>query len=399
MMMNSNQSREKSSKIKNWGRYGSLMLVGEHGQVIPFRRFKSLLILGVGMLIVALVSAAVLGVVVVSRTGQINTLRQDLEENQQQLAQLRDEKDMLLTQMVLSKQQAGKDPQVAAEAPAQDKSASSPESPALPPAVPAEAPKAKASQPQPVASVKLSADVKELKVTYRPESHLLSIAFRLYNTSKPKVPLAGRTVVVFKNHNEPPIFWLPVPRVQLVDGKPSGQRGKAFKINNYRTEAFKVYNQKAPIRYNTVTIFVYSSDGELLLTKDHSFKIDAPPEPPPIIPVPKPVEVKTAPQATPGPPVERPAQPPGVSPPVVTDTGNAVDSSNQEIDSTAATDAQRGMDASGAPSGGNPPSPGGPSNQDPPSDSGIPATEGEEAASPAHVPPVQSIPTTQGEPQ
>lgn len=314
--MKSDRYKKSDSKRTHRGRYWDLMLVGDQGQVVPFRRFKNLAIVVLGALAISLIAAAVLGVMFASGRVKLKSLERSLAEIQQQLAQLRDEKDLLLTQVVIKKKQSGttSSPKV----PGNKSDAVSKELTGTTGKTTTAAPKS--SKPEPKADKKatpekpeaiLSADARRIKASYQPERQLLSLTFRIYNTSKPKVPLSGRTVVVFKNQDDPPIKWRVVPRVQLVDGKPSGKRGKAFKINNYRTEKFKAYNQKLPVTYNLATIFIYASNGELLLTKEHRFKIDVKPSPKPIIPAPKPVKVIPKPQPD---PVAKPVEPPVPSP-------------------------------------------------------------------------------------
>ena len=315
------------------GKFDDLMLVGEQGQVFPFQRFKNLAKVVVGGLILCLILAVVLGALLVRSQHRFSKLKNDLEGTRQQLAKLRDEKDLLLTQIVIKKKQnsaaqpltdQNKPPKAARH---QD-TAAQVDTPEKTTAGRLPTKKARPPKPSETVAVKFGADARRLKVSYQAERSLLSLSFRVYNTSKPKAPLAGRTVVVFKNQDDPPIKWLVVPRMQLVDGKPDGKKGKAFKINNYRTEKFRAYGQKPPIRYNMATVYIFSSNGKLLLSKDHSFKIEAKPAPKPVIPAPKPVKEKPklpAAPVKPEPPVvePEPKEPTAQGDDAVTNTGNA----------------------------------------------------------------------------
>jgi hypothetical protein len=130
--------------------------------------------------------------------------------------------------------------------------------------------------------VQWKADIRRFAVTYDPDREVLKAQFRIYNTSKPKRPLAGRSVVAFKEMDTSPLKWFTVPRVPISEGKPDGAMGQAFKINNYRTMTFRAYQQKIPVTYDTASVFVFSADGKLITERDFAFHIDA--KPPAVVP-------------------------------------------------------------------------------------------------------------------
>ena len=261
-------------------RYWSVMLVGDHGRVIPFRHFKGLAItLCVGFILM-LIAIIVMAILYTHQMKKLTTLHSRLTEVQQQNSKLRDEKDLYLTRLMLkenkrtfkSEKPASTKP---AEAPAPDpvkvkKEIKEPQKPAPKPKKPAPVVK------QPIKN-KWMADIRNFSVSYDARQEMLKAQFRIYNTSKPKNPLSGRSVIVFKVVDEPSIKWLTVPQVQLQDGKPPADKGQPFQIRNYFTMRFRAYRQKAPIQYNAATAYVYSSEGKLLASKDLAFKIKAPP--------------------------------------------------------------------------------------------------------------------------
>jgi hypothetical protein len=288
---------EKGKGKPKRDRYWSVMLVGDHGRVIPFRYFKTLAI-GICLgFILALIAVVVLMVLYTGQSQKLDQLNAQLKEALSQNSKLRDEKDLYLTQLMVKKNQnrdAANKPAAAKKTEAKnEKKVAKPLAP-KPENKPAAGRKIKKAPPekQPP-KVQWMADIRRISVSYDPKREVLNAQFRIYNRSKPKKPLSGRSVVVFKTLNDPPIKWFSVPRVQLSDGRPSGNRGQAFKINNYRTMHFRAYRQKAPIRYNMASIFVFSGEGQLLASKDFAFKID---DTPPV----KKVEMKPEPsKATP----------------------------------------------------------------------------------------------------
>jgi uncharacterized coiled-coil protein SlyX len=325
MALNSEYRREQDDRPVKRDRYWSVMLVGDHGRIIPFRRFKGIAIGVVGGLILAVLVIIGLSIAYVLQANTIDELKASLEESTRQIAKLRDEKDLLLAKVVVTNKTPTKEktsePSASSDTAAkEDKNLTAKVAPELekqtaaaapkPPPEPKPAPKKKPARP-----VQLNADIRRFNIKYQSQQNLLMCDFRIYNTSKPKSALAGRSVVVFKNMDEPPIKWLAVPRVQLADGIPKGNQGKSFKINNYRTMTFKAYGMKPPVRFNAASIYVYTSKGKLLLNREIPINIDVP-APPPRKPAPAPPKPTAAPSSQPQPAMSppKPAMTPSTPP-------------------------------------------------------------------------------------
>ena len=301
MALNSEYRHEQDDRPVKRDRYWSVMLVGDHGRIIPFRRFKGIAISVVGGLVLAVLVIIGLSIAYMLQANTIDELKTSIEESTRQIAKLRDEKDLLLAKLVVNNKATVKEKQ--SEPPTSDSTAqkedknTAPEVPKpenqtveaapKPSPEPQPAPEKKPAQP-----VQLNADIRHFEIKYQSQQNLLRCDFRIYNTSKPKSALAGRSVVVFKNMDEPPIKWLAVPRVQLADGVPNGKHGKSFKINNYRTMTFKAFGLKPPVRFNAASIYVYTSEGRLLLNREIPINIDVP-APPPRTPAPAPPKPTT----------------------------------------------------------------------------------------------------------
>lgn len=349
---NRHEPGERSTKRD---RYWSVMLVGDHGRIIPFRRFKGIAIGVVASLILAVLVIAGLSVAYLWQTDKIDQLNAALKETNQQMAKLRDEKDLLLAKMVVTNKQPIRERDN--QPPHTDSPLQKAEETAAPSVPEVDSPKTTASvkppQPEkeqqekntpaknkPAPPAQLNADIRRFSADYQMQANLLKCDFRIYNTSKPKQALSGRSVVVFKNLDEPPIKWLAVPRVQLIDGVPNGNRGKSFKINNYRTMTFKAYGLKPPVRYNTASVYVYSSDGKLLLNREIPINIDVPvPAPPKPAPAEPPAVQQPSPTQDSRPTPDRPTATPTTPavPPAPSQTG---------APAPATTDRQPGQDGS-----------------------------------------------------
>jgi uncharacterized coiled-coil protein SlyX len=277
--------REDKGKMSSKrDRYWSVMLVGDHGRVIPFRHFKGLALAFCAAFLLILTAFIVIAFFYAKQIKTIAALESQIAEANLQNSKLRDEKDLYLTKLTLQENRQQDKPKAGAfPAPSKEK----PEPPPVvgkvqksPPAEPAaqQRPASKqAAVKKQVPKVKRKAEIRKFSVSYDRQREVLRAQFRIYNKSKPKKPLAGRSAVVFKHLDEPPMKWLPVPAVALSSGKPTGDKGQAFQIRNYLTMKFRAYRQKAPIQYNSVTAYVFSNDGQLLTSKDFAVNINVPP--------------------------------------------------------------------------------------------------------------------------
>lgn len=366
-------NEEKGKVRPKRDRYWSVMLVGDHGRVIPFRHFKTLAI-GICLgFILALIAIVVLVVLYTGQGQKLERLNAQLKETLNQNSKLRDEKDLYLTQLMVEKNQD----RDAANKPAEPKKTETKnekkvEKPVTPKSKtkPAAVQKIKKEPPEKHSpKVQWKADIRRISVSYDQKREVLQAKFRIYNRSNPKKPLSGRSVVVFKAMDDPPIKWFSVPRVQLSDGRPSGKRGQAFKINNYRTMQFRAYRQEAPIQYNMAVIFVFSGDGQLLASKDFPFKIDYTPPVKKVETKPEPAkkttETRTPEKATTDSAAGKPPEAPPTAPPV--QEKPAVQESKEEpvgptvsvppIPEESAVDKQTPAPQQAAPSGDSPDAP------------------------------------------
>jgi len=289
------------------------MLVGEHGRVIPFRHFKALII-GVGVvLILSLCALILLGVLYTRQRGQIGHLQVQLEQLRTQSTKIRDEKDLYLTQLIALQKQTGMLPQKSADAavaiaeggpPPADANASQASEKAAHEAEEAAPQVEEAKKEIPVQKVepevRWSADIRRFEVSYDNRQGVLTAELRIYNTSRPKKRLRGRTVLIFKAIGDPPSQWAIEPTVPLHNEIPVGKGGRFFSIRNYQTERFKTLRRKNSPKYDMAAVYIFEDQGgELIGKKELPFNVDySPPAPPkPVVTPPK-----TEPEETTAPP-------------------------------------------------------------------------------------------------
>jgi hypothetical protein len=275
--------QDKGKMSSKRDRYWSVMLVGDHGRVIPFRHFKGIVITLCTVFLLILTAFIVVAFFYARQIKTISALELQIAEAELQNSRLRDEKDLYLTKLTLEESRKKN----------QSEDAVSPGPTIKKPASPAVIEKTQKTSPlqqdaettaaKKQAAVKKQApriqpmaQIRNFSAKYDNRNQTLRVQFRIYNTSKPKKPLAGKSAVVFKHLDDPTVKWLPVPAVQLNAGKPTGDKGQAFQIRNYLTMKFRAYGQKPPVQYNSVTAYVFSDDGRLLTSKDFAVNIDVP---------------------------------------------------------------------------------------------------------------------------
>ena len=94
-----------------------------------------------------------------------------------------------------------------------------------------------------------------------------------WRTSPGSRHVSGHAIVIIKGEQMKQSSWLVVPRMPLADGKPTGRhRGYSFGINYFRTMRFSSIYPSFPELYQTASVFVFTSGGELLLEQD--FAVD-----------------------------------------------------------------------------------------------------------------------------
>jgi hypothetical protein len=309
------ETNEKGARKTGRSRYWSVMLVGDHGRVIPFRHFKALIV-GVGVvLVLSLCALILLGVLYTGQRGQIVHLQAQVEQLRTQSTKIRDEKDLYLTELIALQKQTGTLPQKPADAPeAIAEDGPPPADVKVPPASEKAAPEPETAAPQteevkkegpvqkPEPPVHWSADIRRFNVSYDNRQGAVTAEFRIYNTSRPKKRLKGRTVVVFKAIGDPPSQWAIVPAVPLDKEIPLGNQGRPFNIRNYQTERFKTLRRNNSPRYEIAAVYIFADPGgELIGNKELPFNVDySPPAPPkPVVAPPKPAVESPKPVVTP----------------------------------------------------------------------------------------------------
>jgi hypothetical protein len=291
-------SMDKPKKPKRPGadRRWTLLLIGDHGNVISLKHFKAIVI-GIGFLFFfAVVFAAVLFFQYKGTLKQNRDLKNWFASSEKQIEKLRHDKEILMARLVRAEVRAKendngdrqipqkmKDVQPAAPAsqtaPKSEPAKGVEEKPSVPQA--AQRAPARESTPPEKEEVEptISVAVENFKVWRGSENKSLKAQFKVKNTSKGTKPLrvTGRAVVVLKGKDLRKAQWLVMPVVALSGEKPTGKRGKIFSILRFRTMNFTAKAPSFSDQFETAAVYVFSKAGELLLEQD--FPIKLPPAP------------------------------------------------------------------------------------------------------------------------
>jgi len=260
----------------------TVLFIGDHGKVIAFKRIKTLAILTIAALLTALTTVVVLVSVNQGLHSRARELQQRLESSQQQIQALRQERDLLTAHVVLVETkmretlaEAGRpaadrkskpaDPQTAI-----DRSGSPPEAGT----VDADKDLERApSDPQakPPVDKGDAVALEGFRAKFDEGRNAFDVQYKLIATNPGRKPLAGHVIVVFKGEDLEPEGWLTMPRVDLPRGRPSGtQKGYTFSISYSKAFSQSMPAPKSFPTFTTAVVYVFSSDGQLLLARDYA---------------------------------------------------------------------------------------------------------------------------------
>ncbi len=269
---------------KKW----SILFIGEDGKVVTLKHFKGLLT-GLAMLLaILMVAVVVLYFQYRNRTGDVEAFRGDMAGVVKENRNLRDEKDQMLARLVileskLKAQEEGDSSEEVGRPPEGDEpSENADNDPASAGAGPEKDPKkvqqavhtttAAGSQTQ---RPPINIANKNLIVCQDPDSEFMRVEYKVINIGAKDAPVAGRSVIVLKGNNMHSEDWIVLPNVPLSDLKPSGDKGKRFRIYNFRTLKYKVKPSTDKGRLETATIFTFTEDGTLVMERDYPLDMAA----------------------------------------------------------------------------------------------------------------------------
>jgi hypothetical protein len=283
---NSNQA-DRSSTAAEWlnpGARWTLLFIGNRGKPITLKRFKGMVL--ITLFAVGLVIALAAGLYWWNRSilQEKNLLESKLQELTEQNQELRHERDILLTRLVVSesrtleKQDSAPERQSDEEPPAQtgqetNEAVSSPP-PAMTTTNNGDPIKVSAQPDSESTEAGLSVAIEDFKLSVKSGNNSLRVRFKLKNTSSDSQHVSGHAIVVLKGEKIQENQWVSLPGISLIGGKPTGrQQGNAFGIKNFKIMRFTASKSRSPELFQTASVYVFAKTGELLLEQDFPVKL------------------------------------------------------------------------------------------------------------------------------
>lgn len=267
---------------KRW----TLIFIGNHGKTITLKRFKGMVLLTGLVVCISIAIAAGLLYLSLNILQEKKQVESDLQDLKAQIKAIQYEKDVLMTKLVLTESRSKASPskippkQIESGSPQQNSNDYEKPRQATPLAKTRQAPPLEKKAESPAAENQsesgLSVALEDFKISPRADENLLSVQFKIKNTSPNSQRVSGHAIVVLKGEQLLPSKWLPIPAVSLSDGKPTGrQRGYTFGINYFKTMRFKTNLPKSLAIYQTATVFIFTRKGDLLLEQDFPVSLSA----------------------------------------------------------------------------------------------------------------------------
>jgi hypothetical protein len=282
-----NLDKQKKSKHPGSDRRWTLLFIGDHGNVITVKRFKTIVFATLFVFLIAIGAVAALVYLNKGTLQHNQELQKRIENSQKKIETLRHEKEILMARLVLSESKAKKNVAQDKQGPDEIKrvdqltSKTQVASKTKPEKANKKKPPAQATFESKRTSVEtppvLSVAVENFKIAREPDSQDVNAQFKIKNTSSGSQKVAGYAVVVLKSENLQTDKWLVMPAVGLVGDKPSGKRGTSFAIQRFRTMNFTSKAPNYSDQFQIAAVYVFSKSGQMLLEQD--FPIELPPPP------------------------------------------------------------------------------------------------------------------------
>ncbi len=265
---NKNLTGANSTKTIKKNKKWTLLLVGDHGKIISVRNFIWVISALLIALIIAVTAAVSIFFIYKNSQNEAESLKSAFQAAQNQVLSLKEEKDLFMVRLVVAeKENKALTSKLKTETPLQHKNKQS------------------------VKKIKKKPDVKsavavDKKVTFKmaidnfaysisDDNRIIKTQFKLINKSSKFRAASGHTFVLLKNNKIDKNKWLISPQVAILSGKPTQfKKGRFFSISRYNIIKFSLKVPGENIEsFNEAIVFVYASNGDLLIEKVFPFSI------------------------------------------------------------------------------------------------------------------------------
>ncbi|MGD9210377.1 MAG: hypothetical protein PVI90_06350 [Desulfobacteraceae bacterium] len=262
-------NRSKSNLTdKTW----SLILVGNHGSIIPLGSIRAIMIGLILGLITTIISIGVLGYLYFNLKQNYAVVTGELEQKQEQLRELRDKRDMLMARLVIAESKLISEndkqeypPQKTHQKIIEGKSET------VKPTVQEEK-NVVSNEASPKTSHSKRVEISNFNVSYSPQSNTIAASYILKNKSPGPELLSGKCVLLLKGEIAGEVTTYPVPNVPWENGIPSAKLGAPFYIRNFMTLQLNRSGPGQDFNFDRGIVYVFENSGSILLKKE--FPVD-----------------------------------------------------------------------------------------------------------------------------
>jgi hypothetical protein len=209
-----------------------------------------------------------------------------LQELTEQNQELRHERDILLTRLVIAEsrklekqdsalaRQSDEEKEIPGQAGQVTNDAASSLPPALTTTDNRDQINVKAQPDSESTAAGLSVAIEDFKLSMKSSNNSLRVRFKLKNTSPDSQHVSGHAIVVLKGEKIQENQWVSLPGISLIGGKPTGkQQGNAFGIKNFKIMQFTASKSRSAELFQTATVYVFAKTGALMLEQDFPVKV------------------------------------------------------------------------------------------------------------------------------
>jgi len=260
----------------------TLMLIRNDGRTLNIRGFKVILFCFVATVLLITVTASVLYVRYQDSLKEAEYLRKSLRVAKSESRSLRHQKEVLIARLAIERSLVveSSPPDSAVEAPLSpdesEEAAPLHQSPGVAPDLNPAADQG-AEESDNISSESQTGSrvgVEDLRVSFDASRQRLRIQFVIRKRDPSMESVSGRAYVVLKPEDADQNKWLSLPTVSLENGRPSvPNRGQFFSIARFKSISLERMNVNDPQRYRRATIFVFSSEGELMFQEEFQIKV------------------------------------------------------------------------------------------------------------------------------
>ena len=248
--------------------------MGNHGGIVPLGAFKTVLFGLIAALILTVSGVSVLGLLYLHLKLSYSHLTEEFDQKDEKIRNLRDERDVLMTRLVITESKLKSDADFqknpSKQAPLKTERGDSQVD-----VGPQWETKSASLQDTAVKEPEsFSVAVSDFKIVHDSKKNTITAGYTLKNTTKGDVRLSGRCVVVLKGSINGEMTSFPIPNVPWEGDTPSKRAGRLFAIRNFMTVNLDRGAPDQDFNFDQAVVFVFDSAGTLLLKREISIHLN-----------------------------------------------------------------------------------------------------------------------------